>query len=157
MSTRRTFLKASAVIATALPLARWPLGAAETGGANPAAAPTQKGLLFAPSDLPRIRANLELPRLADIRGQLLNVDFAADTKFLREELRLNNHVADFMRAWRIVERSAFAFTVWGDPRQLDLALLALRRLCDYKRWDYFLEGGKHTIGLQRAPEATIAC
>ena len=40
MSTRRTFLKASAVIATALPLARWPLGAAETGGANPAAAPT---------------------------------------------------------------------------------------------------------------------
>ena len=157
MSTRRTFLKASAVIATALPLARWPLGAAETGGANPAGAPTQKGLLFAPSDLPRIRANLELPRLADIRGQLLNVDFAADTKFLREELRLNNHVADFLRAGRIVERSAFAFAVWGDPRQLDLALLALRRLCDYKRWDYFLEGGKHTIGLQRAPEATIAC
>ena len=29
-------------------------------------------------------------------------------------------------------------------------------MCAYKRWDYFLEGGKDTIGLQRAPEATIA-
>jgi hypothetical protein len=87
---------------------------------------------------------------------LLKVDFAAETKFLREELRLNNHVADFLRAWKLVQNCAFAHAVFGDKRQLDLALLALRRLCDYKRWDYFLEGGRDTIGLQRAPEATIA-
>jgi hypothetical protein len=29
-------------------------------------------------------------------------------------------------------------------------------MLEYKRWDYFLDGGTETIGLQRAPEATIA-
>ena len=151
--TRRSFLKTSAALA-ALPLVRLPLGAAEP--TTPAAGPG-RGLLFDPADLPRIRANLDLPRLAEIRALLTEVDFAAETKFLREQLRLNNHVADFMHAWKLVQQAAFAHAVWGDPRQLDLALLAMRRLCDYRRWDYFLEGGKDTIGLQRAPEATIAC
>lgn len=164
-TTRRSFLKTSATLA-ALPLAVGPLAAASAAPASSSKTPSgsdalppgpTRGLLFDRSELPRIRANLELPRLADLRTQLLNVDFAAETKFLREELRLNNHVADFMRAWKLVEHCAFAHVVWGDPRQLDLALLAMRRLCDYKRWDYFLEGGKDTIGLQRAPEATIAC
>jgi hypothetical protein len=154
-SSRRTFLKTSAAFAAALPLARLPLGAAETGAAT-AAAPAPKGLLFAPADLPRIRANLDLPRCAEIRHMLLDLDFGAETKFLREEARLNNHVADFMHIWKLVQNCAFAHVVWGDPRQLDLALLALSRMCDYRRWDYFLEGGKDTIGLQRAPEATIA-
>ena len=156
-SSRRTFLKTSATLAAALPLVRLPVQAAET---TPSAGPgsgAARGLLFDRADLPRIRANLELPRLAEIRAMLLNVDFAAETKFLREELRLNNHVADFMRAWKLVQNCAFAHAVFGDQRQLDLALLALRRLCDYQRWDYFLEAGKDTIGLQRAPESTIAC
>ncbi len=152
--TRRTFLKSSAVLAATLPFARLPLGAATAANA-PAAGPG-RGLLFDPADLPRIRANLDLPRCAEIRGQLLDLDFAAETKFVREESRLNNHVADFMRLWKLVQNCAFAHVVWGDRRQLDLCLLALRRLCEYPRWDYFLEGGKDTIGLQRAPEATIA-
>jgi Heparinase II/III-like protein len=154
LPTRRTFLKNSAALAAALPFARLPLHAAE-----PAAAPAPgaaRGLLFDPSDLPRIRANLDLPRCAEIRKELLNLDFTAETKFVREESRLNNHVADFMRLWKLVQNCAFAYTVWGDQRQLDLCLLALRRMCEYKRWDYFLEGGKDTIGLQRASEATIA-
>jgi hypothetical protein len=155
--TRRTFLKSSAVLAATLPFARLPLGAAEpaAGAAAPAPGPS-RGLLFDAADLPRIRANLDLPRCAEIRSQLLNVDFAAETKFVRTEVRLNNHVADFMRLWKLVQNCAFAYTVWGDQRQLDLCLLALRRMCDYPRWDYFLEGGKDTIGLQRAPESTIA-
>ncbi len=152
-SSRRTFLKTTAALA-ALPLVRLPLVAAETAAAPAAGA--ARGLLFDPAELPRIRANLELPRLAEVRAMLRDLDVAAETKFLREELRLNNHVADFMRAWKIVQNAAFAHVVWGEPAHLDLALLALRRLCDYRRWDYFLEGGKDTIGLQRAPEATIA-
>jgi hypothetical protein len=154
---RRTFLKSSAVLAATLPFARLPLGAAEksAGAASSGSAPKQ-GLLFDAADLPRIRANLDLPRCAEIRAQLLDVDFAAETKFVREEARDNNHVADFMRLWKLVQNCAFAHAVWGDQRQLDLCLLALRRMCAYKRWDYFLEGGKDTIGLQRAPEATIA-
>ncbi|HEY5551532.1 MAG TPA: heparinase II/III family protein, partial [Opitutaceae bacterium] len=157
MSTRRTFLKSSAALAATLPFARLPLSAAEpaAGASTPAPGPS-RGLLFDASDLPRIRANLELPRCAEIRSTLLNVDFAAETKFLLEELRFNNHVVDFGRVWKLVQNCAFAHAVWEDQRQLDLALLALRRMCDYPRWDYFLEGGKDTIGLQRAPESTIA-
>lgn len=155
--TRRSFLKTAAALTATLPLARLPLRADDTSTADPAAAPRTGGLLFDPTELPRIRANLELPRLADLRKALKHHDVAASTKFLREQLRLNNHVADFLRAWQILQDTAFAHVVWGDPAHLEVALLALRRLCDYKRWDYFLEGGKYTIGLQRAPEATIAC
>lgn len=153
--TRRTFLKASATLA-ALPLIGLPRLQARSAG-SVAAPSSSRGLLFDPGDLPRIRANLELPRLAEVRALLLDVDFEKEMRFLRHELRLTNHVEDFMRAWKHVQNGAFAHAVWGDPRQLELALLALRRLCDYKRWDYFLEAGQHTIGLQRAPEATIAC
>lgn len=152
-TTRRSFLKGSALVAASLPLARIDLRATEAAGDAPSPA---RGLLFDRNDLPRIRANLELPRLAEIRAMLRDVDFTAETKFLRDELRLNNHVADFARAWRLLQNAAFAHAVWGDPRQLDLALLAMRRLCDYRRWDYFLEGRTDTIGIQRAPEATIA-
>lgn len=155
-TTRRTFLKTTGALAATLPLVR--VAMAEPA---PAAAPSpepslKRGLLFDASDLPRMRANLENPRFADLRATLRDVDFAAETKFLREQLRLNNHVADFLRARITLEHAAFAYAVWGDKRQLDLVELALRRLLDYKRWDYFLEGGKDTIGLQRAPEATIA-
>jgi len=155
-TTRRSFLKTTAALSASLPLTRLSAQTAPTSGAKSAPS-AQSGLLFDRGDLPRIRANLELPRLAAVKEMLLKVNFAAETKFLREELRLTNHVTDFMRAWVLVQNCAFAHTIWGDPRQLDLALLALRRLCDYKRWDYFLEGGKDTIGLQRAPESTIAC
>lgn len=154
--TRRTFLKTSVALAAALPFSSTSGRGMSPVAASGAAPGPARGLLFDPDDLPRIRANLELPRLASVRAMLLDVDFTGSTRFLREELRLTNHVADFMRAWKLVQQCSFAHAVWGDPRQLELALLALRRLCDYRRWDYFLEGGTHTIGLQRAPEATIA-
>ncbi len=152
--SRRTFLRSSALLAASLPLARLDLRAGTAPA--PAVPAPQRGLIFAPEDLPRIRANLDLPRCAEIRAMLRDVDFAAELKFLREEVRYNNHVVDFGRVWKDVENGAFAYAVWGDPRQRDLALLAMQRLCDYPRWDYFLEGGKHTIGIQRASEATIA-
>lgn len=155
-TSRRAFLKTSATLAAALPLSRLATGA--TTGTPPPSLPAdgRRGLLFDASDLPRIRANLELPRLSEVRASLLEIDFATELRFLRDEIRLNNHVADFLRVWKLVQNSAFAYAVWRDPRQLELALLGLRRLCDYKRWDYFLEAGAGTIGLQRAPEATIA-
>ena len=154
--TRRTFLKTTATLAAALPLLRTPLAGATATPAADAAADATRGLLFEPADLPRIRANLALPRFDELRTQLQRIDPAVELKFLRDELRLNNHVADFLRAWQLLQNSAFAHAVWGEPAHLEIALLALTRLCDYKRWDYFLEGGKDTIGLQRAPEATIA-
>lgn len=155
--SRRDFLKTTATLAATLPLANLALaGAAESAAASELPSGPRRGMLFDPSELSRLRANFELPRFAPLRRKLVEIDFAAETKFLREELRLNNHAIDFLRAWHLLEESAFVYTLLGDQRHLDLALLALRRLCDYKRWDYFLEAGKDTIGLQRAPEATIA-
>jgi hypothetical protein len=118
MSTRRTFLKSSAALAATLPFARLPLTAVENpGAASPSALTQKEGLLFAASDLPRIRANLDLPRCTGIRDMLLNVDFDAETKFLRDEIKMDNHVVDFARARRLVENCSFAHAVWGDQRQ----------------------------------------
>ena len=155
-TNRRTFLKASATFAASLPFAKLAFSSAPTvPGAVEPSSPT-RGLLFDAAELPRLRANLDLPRFAGLRNSLLQVDFVAETRFLHEELRLNNHSVDFLRAWQLLQNSAFAYVLLRDPRQLDLARLALRRLLDYRRWDYFLEAGKDTIGFQRAPEAIIA-
>ncbi len=114
------------------------------------------GLLFDPADLPRIRSTVRLPRFAPFWQSLRDADLAADRKFLSEELRLNNHVRDMLRARQILERTAFVYALTEDRPQREVAGLAIERLLQYKRWDYFLEGGEETIGLQRAPEATIA-
>jgi hypothetical protein len=156
-TTRRHFLQTGVALSALAPLSR--LSAAsrsEVPDSADGAPGRSRGLLFDRSDLARIRANLEHPRLAEVRAMLRDVNFETETRFLSTELRLTNHVTDFMRCWKLVQNSAFAYAVWGEAPQRDLCLLALRRLCDYKRWDYFLEGGSLTIGLQRAPEATIA-
>ena len=89
-------------------------------------------------------ANIErsIAEGAYARRQLFELDHAAERKFLRDELRLNNHVADFSRARSLLEHTALAFAIGGDPAQLETAKLALSRILEYKRWDYFLEGGE---------------
>jgi hypothetical protein len=153
-TSRRTFLKGSAALAASLPFARLGLRAAEaapSGGVG-----GKRGLFFDAADLPRIRANLDHPRFAAVRATLYGLDHAAERKFLREELRLNDHVTDFARARTTLEHAALAFALRGHDDDLATAQLALDRILEYKRWDYFLEGGQHTLGLQRAPEGTIA-
>jgi hypothetical protein len=115
-----------------------------------------RGLLFDKRDLPRIRKTLSHPRFAEFWKTSQEADLGADRKFLREQLRLNNHVKDFLQARVILERSAFVYAVTGNNDHLEVARLAISRILEYKKWDYFLEGGKETIGLQRAPETTIA-
>jgi len=153
-TTRRTFLKSSAALAATLPFARFAHGAAEA--ATPAASGASRGLLFDEADLPRIRANTKHPRFVKLWQEMTGADLAADTDFLEHKVRFNNHVADMMRCRQIVERSSFVYAVNGDPAHLAVAKLAIRRLLDYPKWDYFLEGGKTVMGLQRASEATIA-
>jgi hypothetical protein len=154
---RRTFLKSSALLAAALPLARSTAHAAPARPGTTAATPSpHRGVLFDRADVARIRANLELPRLAAMRAQILESDLAADRRFLERELRLNNHVTDMARAREILERTSFAYALYEDQAQLAMARLALDRILQYERWDYFLEAGRYTIGLQRAPEASIA-
>lgn len=114
-------------------------------------------LLFDANDLPRIRANLELPRFTELRASVFPSDLPAREKFLRDEVRLENLMYDMLKVRTYLEQAAFAYVVSRDPAQLAVAKLALRRLCEFERWDYFMEAGSKTIGLQRAPEATIAC
>jgi hypothetical protein len=114
------------------------------------------GLLFDDGDLARIRATQQLPRFASYWKTMVGADLAGDTKFLRTELRLNNHVADLLRARQILERSSFVYAINGDKNHLDISKLAIERLLEYKKWDYFQEAGEWTFGLQRAPETTIA-
>jgi hypothetical protein len=115
-----------------------------------------RGLLFDKADIARIRATQTLPRFATYWKTMTEADLASDTKFLRTELRLNNHVADLLRARQILERSSFVYAINGDKKHLDVSRLAVDRILEYKKWDYFLEGKEFTFGLQRAPETTIA-
>ncbi|MEX2089393.1 MAG: heparinase II/III family protein, partial [Bacteroidota bacterium] len=118
--------------------------------------PSTSGLLFDRSELARIRETTKHPRFSPYWNSLVGANLEADMRFLEKELRLNNHVADMIKARVILERSSFVYAVLGDAKHRDVAQLAIDRILEYKRWDYFLEAGEHTIGLQRAPEATIA-
>ncbi|NBR59594.1 MAG: hypothetical protein EBT89_10620, partial [Opitutaceae bacterium] len=109
-SSRRTFLKSSAVLAASLPFAHLSLRAAAPNSAPNA----QGGLLFDAADLPRIRANTQHPRFAKLWREMTEADLAADTQFLMHEVRYNNHVADMMRVRQIVERSSFVYVVNHD-------------------------------------------
>jgi hypothetical protein len=153
-TTRRSFLKSSAALAASLPFAHLDLRVA--AATTPTAAGARKGLLFDAADLPRIRANTKHPRFAKHWAEMTGANLADDTDFLQHKVRFNNHVADMARCRLIVERSSFVYAVNGDAAHLAVTKLAIRKLLDYPKWDFFLEGGKQTMGLQRASEATIA-
>ena len=153
-TSRRQFLNSAALTAAGVALTPWK-SFAESGIESPRAS-GKKGLLFDAADIPRIRKTTTHPRFAPYWKSIAEADLESDKKFLRTELRLNNHVADMLRARQILERTSFVYRITGDKRHLEVALLAINRILEYKKWDYFLEGGVHVFGLQRAPEATIA-
>ncbi|MBF8294108.1 MAG: Heparinase family protein [Bacteroidetes bacterium] len=153
-SSRRRFLNTAALTAAGVALSPWKAIAGYTP--TPAQGAAQRGMLFDKADIPRIRETLKLPRFAAYWRSVVDADLEADKKFLRTEVRLNNHAVDFLRVRQILERTSFAHTIGGDKRHLEVALMAIGKMLEYKKWDYFLEGGEFTMGLQRAPEATIA-
>ncbi|MSU23147.1 MAG: hypothetical protein EXS32_04905 [Opitutus sp.] len=155
-SSRRTFLKSTTTLAAALPFAALRVDGAPAAAPAPGAGGPRRGLFFDATDLPRIRANTTDPRFAAYWQSLVSADLVDDTGFLEHKVRYNNHVADMMRVRQILERSSFVYAVNRDAQHLAIAKLAARKLLDYPKWDYFLEGGKQVFGLQRAPEATIA-
>lgn len=153
-TTRRVFLQQTAAVAAGLSLANPFANANEQ--ISPAATSTRHTLFFDPDDVPRLLATVRHPRFAPFWRSMTEADLAADTTFLRDELKLDNHVSHLLRARQILERTSFVYALTQDPRQLELARRTIDRILEYKRWDYFLEGGEETIGLQRAPETTIA-
>ena len=151
--SRRDFLKTASLAAVAAGVIPSAFADVRPSGA---ARPASPGLLFDASDLPRIRANLKLPRFAEYWKTLASNDRAADFDFLEHHVHFNRHGDDLARVRLIFEHAAFVYAVNGDPKQLALAKLSLRRLLDYPKWDLFLEGGKTPMGLLRAAETSIA-
>jgi hypothetical protein len=149
---RRAFLKTSALITAGASLHAEQLMA--TGSRSDPG--RKKGLFFDQNDIPRLLKAARHPHVKPFWDSMVQADLAADQKFLRDELKLNNHVRDLLRARQIVERSAFVYVLTKDPGHRDVARRAIDRVLEYKKWDYFQEAGEFTIGLQRAPETTIA-
>lgn len=178
-SSRRKFLNTSLFAGAGIALAPWQQLVAEISSTGGGAAVS--GILFGETDFERIRESVRHPRFAALWAEISGkgstsdgatgpavgdgaelaqtgtvVDLEADTRFLRDELNVYDHVRHMLRARRILERSAFVYAVDGDAGHRDVAVLALKRILDFPKWDYFLDGGELVIGLQRAPEATIA-
>jgi len=164
--SRRAFVKGASLLVAGVPaaalLAPRPMNASVPPAVPPVAPARPRGLLFDAADLPRIRANLQLPRFANLwremstMDQATATDVASETAFLEKEMRFTNHGSHMVRARAALERASFHYVTTGDAAQLGLARLALRKVCEFPKWDLFLEGGKTVIGLQRAPEASIA-
>ena len=153
-SSRRRFLNTAALTAAGVALSPWKAIAGYVPA--PVQGTAQRGMLFDKADIPRIRETLKLPRFTAYWSSVVDADLEVDKKYLRTGAKLNNHAVDFLKVRQILERTSFAYTIGGDKRHLEVALMAIGKMLEYKKWDYFLEGGEFTMGLQRAPEATIA-
>jgi hypothetical protein len=114
------------------------------------------GLFFSKNDIKTIKDNTENPVFKEYWKSLVNADLNADIKFLNSELDYNNHAYHLSRVNEILKRSAFVSLIEGNKEHEELAKLAIDKILAFNEWDYFTEGGKETIGLQRAPETTIA-
>jgi len=159
-TSRRDFIRSTGLAAAGLSLLPQIAEAATAvaGVSPPRETPPGKvrGLLFDETDLPRMRKAVKHPHVAPYWDSIVKADLAADATFIREQARFNNHAKDILQVRQILERTAFVFAVTGDTSQGDVALMAVDKLLAYPKWDYFLEGGELVIGLQRAPESTIA-
>ena len=90
-------------------------------------------LMFSKKDVPRIRANTQLPIFKEYWQSLLDADVKKDHNLMRE---------------------AFIYAVTGDRKRGELARQEMLEVLKKKRWDYFLEDGKHTLGFLRAGRMT---
>ena len=145
---RRTFMQTvvAASVFSALPAAVKDKRVRENG----------RSLLFDSSQLESLRGYWQLPLFSEYVREVLSADIVGDKNFLLKELDFNNHIRHIARANKILTRESFIWLMTGDPERLNLAKLALKKILAYPAWDYFLEAGQEVIGLQRAPETTIA-
>ena len=149
---RRQFLRTGLSLGALLALRG--TGRAAAALATPdAAAP--RGLLFDAADLPRIRANVQRPEFREFWHYMTTVDFAAEEKFLTQELKFTNHIVDMSHAQIIMLRSAFVHVLTPDAKHLALARLALARLLGYPRWDWLRDSAKRPVGVMRGAGTCI--
>jgi hypothetical protein len=117
--------------------------------------PATPGLLFDAADLPRIRANLQRPEFREFWAYLTGLDFAAEEKFLNEEINFKNHVTDMSRAQVTMMRAAFMHLLYPDAKQLALARLAMHRLMGYPHWDWLRDSRQQPVSIMRGAGTCI--
>ena len=96
------------------------------------------------------------PAFAQLRHQMDTVDRARERAFLRGGVRYNDHLYDIERIGTLAQRMSLVYLYTGDADAADLASECVATLMKFPKWDYFLEGGTETIGLQRAPNSALA-
>jgi hypothetical protein len=115
------------------------------------------GVFFEPQQLARYRELYGThPLFAELRRQVDTVDRAQERRFLREEVRYNDHLYDIARVGNLAQQMALLYLYTGDADAAALAQECVESLMKFPRWDYFLEGGAEVVGLQRAPNSAIA-
>ena len=117
----------------------------------------EKGLWFDKEELPNLKSKfLTDPAFESLRKTVHSYDYAAKTKFLRNDVQYNDQLYDIMTVIHTIEEGSFNFAMTGAKKGRDLAVEAIETLMKFPKWDYFLEAGKYVIGLQRASAATHA-
>jgi len=154
MPSRRDFLQTSSLVLPGLFLP-WTFSARSLRS-TPVDGPTV-GLFFDAEVLPDLQARYASdPMFAMLRERLEAIDRTAERRFLAEEVRYNDHLYDIARVSNVGGQMAFVYAMTGDENAAELATSCARTLMNFPKWDYFLEGGTQTFGLQRAPGAVIA-
>ncbi|MEZ4699484.1 MAG: heparinase II/III family protein [Rhodothermales bacterium] len=150
MIDRRTFFRQSTAL---LPLA---LHAPRLVRALHAG-PLPFGLYFDEQQLPTLQRRFnEDPLFRPFRDELAAKDRAAERRFLTSEVKFNDHLYDIARVAATAQQMSFYALMTGDEDAAGLALLALRTLAKFPKWDYFQEAGRYTISIQRGSAATFA-
>ena len=155
MENRRSFLRkgtaaitgsvAAAFVGPSLPFSVGPLATALAGR-----------LFFDDAEIDRFRSLYAGEGYRALRESIEGIDRAAERRFLSDELRYNDHLYDLPRTSKLAMNMAFHYLLTGDEDAAELAATCVETIQRFPKWDYFLEAGDRTFGLQRAPEATVA-
>jgi len=112
-----------------------------------------RNLFLDPEELPGLRRRIGHPMFRQFWDGVLHADLDGDRRFLETGIEPGNLLRHLPRACEILQREAFVHLVTAQKQRGDVAVLALDAILRFGKWDYFLEGGKEVIGLQRAPQA----
>ncbi len=121
------------------------------------AADQNHGVFFNRSDVARYRQLYSThPVFETLRQRIDTVDRARERTFLRTGVRFNDHLYHIERVGTLAQQMALVYLYTGDRDAALLAEECIKTIMKFPKWDYFLEGGKDIIGLQRAPNSALA-
>ncbi len=121
------------------------------------ASPPNEGVFFEPHRVAQYRAQYGgNPLFSSLRQKMDTLDRARERRFLRSEVRTNDHLYDIARVGDLAQQMSLLTIFTGDTDAAALAEECVETLMKFPKWDYFLEAGSDVIGLQRAPNSAIA-